>query len=76
MRHAPRRRLIMSKAREVPRITESDYRAALERERDPHTSDDDKADYWQIIRAYRGHIFYRDHVVRALQRIRNRENMS
>jgi hypothetical protein len=56
-------------------VTEQEYKIALERSRDPHTSADDSADYWQLCRFYRGQIFYRDHAARAVRRIRDREEL-
>ena len=51
-------------------ITQMEFNVARERERDPHHSDNDRADYFQLCRLYRGQIFIREAAERAIQRIR------
>ena len=55
------------KASNVWQMTEVEYGLALERAR---ADRDDKADYWQLVRFYRGEIFHRDQAARALLFIR------
>lgn len=51
-------------------VTEQEYKTALERSRDGDTPAADSADYWQLVRFYRGQIFLRDNAARALRLIR------
>lgn len=57
-------------------VTEAEYREALKRERDDRTSPNDKADYWQLVRFYRGEIFIRDAAERAAKLIRYGEQVT
>lgn len=51
-------------------VTETEYRKALELSRDGSVPPDDSAAYWQLVRFYRGQIFYRDEAAKAVQLIR------
>ena len=55
-------------------VTEDEYLEALERSRDGATSWQDSADYWQLCRFYRGQVFFRDEVARALRLIRDQQS--
>jgi hypothetical protein len=51
-------------------VTEEEFKEARKREQDQSTSEKDKADYWQLMRFFRGQLFYRDAVARAVNLIR------
>lgn len=51
-------------------ITQPEYRRALELSNNEATPVEEASAYWQLCRAYRDQIFYRDEVERALQLLR------
>jgi hypothetical protein len=51
-------------------LTEAEYEEARVRENNKHYSADDRSDYFQLCRFYRGQIFHLDQAARALKHLR------
>jgi hypothetical protein len=54
------------------KVTRKDFKIACERELDKHLSQEDRDDYYQVIRFFKLHSYKHDAVERALKRIRTR----
>ena len=51
-------------------VTELEFRQARKRSDDNTFTEEERKDYWQLVRFYRNEIFIRDAAARAVQRLR------